>query len=122
MDTMTIDYTAFPYPSKFTMVKAPNIVCEYTTMGGDIRADVNGFRWEDTTLEWSSLEQSDLSALSAIADQHTFDIQFKDATQQVKTVTAINRGMSFSKMRYLNNGNYVFEDVKLALTFPEVFS
>ena len=63
MDYITINGQNLPYPKQFTMKRAPNIVCQFRTMTGKDYADVNGWKWADTTITWDALYPEDLNRL-----------------------------------------------------------
>lgn len=119
--TLTINGQALPYPDKFTMSRVPFIVAEYTTMMGDTKADVAGWKYGDTTITWSALAPDDLETLiSAVNTLRTFNITFIDKTDgTTRTEEAMLRGFSRSKVRYTNDGKIMWEDISINLSFPK---
>ena len=120
-DTFKINAMEFPYPEKFQMSKVPNIVCALRTMSGKDVADVNGWKYADTSISWSALEDTDIGHLAWMTSMPTFTITFLDPWDGTVTVNAINRGLSHSKTRFKNGGKFVFEDVTLDLSFPDCY-
>lgn len=120
-DTFRIWAREYPYPSKFQMTRVPNIVCELKTMSGRTVADYNGWKYGDTTIQWTCLENDVMDDLAAIANQSEFEFTFVDIDRNVKTINAIKRSLSYSKVRYKNDGEIVWEDVTLELSFPDCY-
>ena len=61
MDYITINNQTLPYPKQFQLQKVPFIVSEITTMTGQTYADVNGWKYADTVIEWGALYPEDLA-------------------------------------------------------------
>ena len=124
MDYITINSQNLPYPKDFQMKRTPNIVCQLRTMTGKDIADVNGWKWADTTLTWSSLYPEDLNRLiSAVQGNSSFSITFMDAGGTSRTVNAILKGFGHSKsLVKTHGGNYVWQNVSIDLMFPDCYS
>lgn len=118
---LIINGYSLPYPEKFTMTKVPYITAEYTTMAGNTVADINGWKYADTTITWAALETNDLNALiDATAGNSSFNITFVDTGDgATRTEEAILRSFSKSKVRYLHSGKIMWEDVSVSLSFPK---
>lgn len=124
-ELLTINGGTFPYPTKFSMQRVPNIVAEMRTMSGRDVADVNGWKWADTTINWGAMPPDE--AYSLCSSLHSgrsgsFAIVFKDIDQQVKTVNAILKSFTYGRMKYQNDGKAVFEDIAATLSFPDCYS
>ena len=124
----TYSYRAdLPYPKKFEMQKTPFIVSEFTTMTGQTYADVIGWKWADTTIEWGALYPHKLENLVWVINyalSHTdgdFRLTFKDNNNQDVTVKAIIRNFKKAKTLVKYGDHYVWDGVSLELSFPECY-
>lgn len=123
MDFIQINGKRIPYPNDFTMNKTANIVNEITTMTGDVIADINGWRYADTTLKWDFLYETELQNLMTETDplNGTFALTFSDVESGTLTVNAYRRSRITVKTRYKENGNIVFTGIELNVTFPDAY-
>lgn len=120
MRYITINGKFIPYPNDFTMKKVPRIVSEIETMNGTIIGDVAGWRYDETTLQWDTLLDSDLqNLLEAVADP-SFPITFEDIDGD-RTVNAVLRGRVNTKTPLFYNGDTIWRDIQVTLSFPEVY-
>lgn len=115
-----------PYPKKFEMQKVPNIVSEITTMTGQTYADINGWKYANTTIEWGALYPEDLQKLvgsmGVVKYGPAFTLTFIDANKQTQTVNAVLRGFHNAKtLARQRNGDYVWEGVSIDLSFPDCY-
>lgn len=121
MDYLQINNQNLPYPKSFTMQKVPNVVAEITTMTGQTYADINGWKYADTTIEWGSLYPEDLQRLVSAVSSPSFNIQFINENGQTTTVRAILRGFNKSKTLARYGNKYVWEGVGITLSFPDCY-
>lgn len=120
MDYITINNKSIPYPNDFQMKKVPNKVATLTTMSGRTIADVNGWKYEATTLQWDTLLEGDLqNLLTAIADNE-FVITFNDI-DGAHTVSAVLESRVNTKTRFKHNGNIIWKDISVAISFPDCY-
>lgn len=120
MDYISINGRMIPYPNNFKMEREQNIVSELTTMSGNVVADINGWRYRDTTLQWDTLLDSDLrNLLDALADD-TFTLKFGwlDGEQEV---LARKESRVATKTRLKKNGKTIWKDINVTLSFPECY-
>lgn len=118
---ITINGQKIPYPNDFTLQKVPNIINEMTTLTGKIVADINGWRYGDTDLEWDTLLDEDLqNLLSAISDP-SFTISFKDIDGAEHSVTAVFKGRANVKTPMFYQNMTVWKNVSVSLSFPDCY-
>ena len=121
MQYININGYSIPYPNSFSMKKVPRIVCEMETLDGSIVADVAGWRYDDTTLQWDTLLDADLrNLLLALDASAAFPITFNDIDGE-RTVNAIYRGRSNVKTPMFHNGVTVWKDIQVELTLPDAY-
>lgn len=118
---ITINGYTIPYPNDFTLERVPNIVGEITTMSGRTIADINGWKYADTTLSWDTLVDGDLQNLLLAVASPSFDITFIDIDGNTTTVEAVYRGMAHTKTPLFDNGVTVWQGIKVALSFPDCY-
>ena len=122
MDYITINGQNLPYPKQFTMKRTPNIVCQYRTMSGKDYADVNGWKWADTTITWDALYPEDLNRLiTAVQSSSSFTIAFIDAGGNARSANAILTGFGHSKSLVKIKGSYYWQNVSIDLMFPDCY-
>lgn len=121
MDYLTINGYAIPYPNDFTMTKKPRIVSEIETLSGTVIADVSGWKYEDTTLQWDTLLDADLQNLLAAISSDIFTITFNDIDGP-HTVTAILSERTNVKTPLFKDGQLIWSNIEIGLTFPECYS
>lgn len=124
MDYLKVNGYAIPFSNGFTMTQVPNLVNEVTLMNGNTQADINGWKYEDTTLRWGTLEEDDLNTLLAQTDpiRGEFDFSFYEpGSNSYKTIKALRKGRVVVKTRYKRNGAIVWKDIEISLTFPEAY-
>jgi hypothetical protein len=124
MDHITINSQNLPYPDTFNMKRVPNIVCQFRTMTGKDYADINGWKWADTTITWKALYPEDLTRLiNAVQSAASFTISFMDAGGTSRSVNAVLKGFGHSKsLVKTHGGSYVWQDVSIDLMFPDCYS
>ena len=112
-----------PYPNSFTMTKEANIVSEIKTCTGKCLADISGWKYEDTTLSWDTLFESDLQALLLETNpvNGIFTLTFNDTESGTMTINAFRRKRVTTKTRHKKNGNVIWKDVQLEISFPDVY-
>lgn len=120
MDYLTINGYSVPYPNDFTMKKVPRIVSEIETLNGTIIADVDGWKYAETTLQWDTLLDADLQNLLAAISANIFPITFKDI-DGTKTVQAILTEQTNVKTPLFKDGVLIWSDIQVGLAFPECF-
>lgn len=121
MMKININGYEMPYPNNFSPSKVPNVVNEMTTLTGKVVADVNGWRYGDTDLNWDTLLDSDLQNLLSAISESSFPITFLDIDGVQHTVTAVLKGRSNVKTPIFNNGVTVWKDITIPLSFPECY-
>ena len=124
MDHIKVNGNSIPYPNSMEMIQAPNIVNEVVTMNGNTQADINGWRYEDTTLNWDYLEERYLNTLLTETDplNGPFELSFYGpGSNEYKTVKAIRVGRVIVKTRFKRNGVIVWTNIALELRFPEAY-
>lgn len=120
MDYIRINGKVIPYPNDFTMKKVPNVVAQLRTLSGKDVADINGWKYEPTTLQWDTLLDQDLrNLLDAISD-NVFEIQFSDIDGE-HTVEAILESRVSTKTPMKENGAIVWKEVNVELSFPDCY-
>ena len=124
MDYLKVNGHPLPFSNGFTMNQVPNIVNEVTLMNGNTQADINGWKYEDTTLEWDFLYENDLQTLLSETDpiRGTFEFSFYEpGSNGYKTVKALRIGRVVVKTRHKEQGKIVWTGIKVELTFPESY-
>ncbi|MBQ6501189.1 MAG: hypothetical protein IJI87_07445 [Mogibacterium sp.] len=124
MDFLKVNGKSIPYSNSFELTQAPNIVNEVVTMNGNTQADINGWKYENTTLRWDYLRENDLNTLLAETDpiNGPFELSFYEpGSNAYKTVKAIRVGRVIVKTRFKRNGSIVWTGINLELTFPEAY-
>lgn len=122
MNTITINGQTLPYPKSLELKKIPNIVGEIETMTGKRIADVNGWRYADTTIEWGTLYPEDLNRLVTATSAPSFTIRFMDEHGTNQTVNAVLRGYSKARTLVKYGGQYVWEKVGITVSFPDCYN
>jgi hypothetical protein len=124
MDYITINGQNLPYPDNFNMKRAPNIVAQIRTMTGKDIADINGWKWADTSITWKSLYPEDLTRLiNAVQSTTSFTITFLDAGGTSRTVNAVLKGFGHSKsLVKTHGGHYVWQNISIDVMFPDCYS
>ena len=124
MDYLKINGVKIPFSNGFTMKQVPNLVNEVVLMNGSTQADINGWKYEDTTLKWDYLKESELLALLSGTDpiRGTFNLSFYEpGSNGYKTVKALRKGRVLVKTRYKENGEIIWTGIEIDLTFPEAY-
>lgn len=121
MDYLKINGKEFPYGNDFTMTKVPNIVNEIVTLSGETIADINGWKFADTELNWDYLKHEELIDVldETNPTKGTFDLTFIDSDQEEVTVKALRKGNSVTKTQFKENGTQiVWTGIKMSISFP----
>lgn len=121
MEYLSINEQNLPYPSLFTLTKIPNTVCELTTMAGQKIADVNGWKYADTTIEWGTLYQEDLEKLLDATADPTFVVGFHDANGIYQELDAILVNFNKARSRVTSQGDIVWRNVSITVSFPDSY-
>lgn len=121
MDYITINGQSIPYPNDFTMKKVPRVVSEIETMNGTTIADISGWKYDDTTLQWDTLLDDDLQKLLAAISSNIFTVVFEDIDGQ-HAVQAILTERQNVKTPLFKDGNLIWSDIHIGLSFPECYS
>ena len=124
MDYLKINGNSIPFSNGFKMTQAPNIVNEVVLMNGNKQADINGWKYEDTTLKWDYLKEADLVTLLSGTDpiRGTFELSFYEpGLNGYKTVKALRVGRVVVKTRHKVNGKILWSGIEISLTFPESY-
>lgn len=121
MDYITIGGKTVPYPNSFTMEQVPNIVARITTLAGSEIADINGWHYSETELQWDTLVDADLQNLLQGTANDTFTLRFTDLDGAVKSVTARKESRIYTKTRLKHGGKIVWKDIRIKLSFPDVY-
>ena len=118
---ITLNGQDIPYPNDFTLQKVPNIVNEMTTLTGKVVADINGWRYGDVELVWGTLLDSDVQNLLAAISENEFQFSFYDIDGAEHTVNAIFKGRANIKTPLFYNGEIIWKDVRVTLSFPDCY-
>ena len=124
MDYLKINGTKIPFSNSFTMTQEPNLVNEVTLMNGNTQADINGWKYADTTLKWDYLKESELLTLLSGTDpiRGAFELSFYEpGSNGYKTIKALRKGRVLVKTRYKEGGEIVWTGIEISLTFPEAY-
>ena len=124
MDFIKVNGNKIPYSNSMEMNQVPNIVNEVMTMNGNMQADINGWKYEDTSLDWDYLEERYLNTLLTETDplNGPFELSFYGpGSNTYKTVKAIRIGRVVVKTRFKRNGVIVRTGIRLDLRFPEAY-
>lgn len=120
MDYITINGKSIPYPNDFQMKKVPNKVATLTTMSGRTISDINGWKYDDTTLSWDTLIEGDLNNLLSAISDNEFQMTFADIDGN-HTVTAVLESRVNTKTRFKQNGQIVWKDISVVISFPDCY-
>ena len=120
-NTIIINGQRLPYPKSFKMEKTPNIACELETMSGKRIADVNGWRYADTSIEWGALYPEDLKRLVAATADPSFKITFHTDDGEAMAVNAILRSFTRSRTLVQYGDDFVWEGVGINVSFPDCY-
>lgn len=120
MDYITINNKQIPYPNDFQMKKTPNKVGTITTMSGKTISDVNGWKYANTTMQWDTLLETDLQNLLTAISDNEFQITFADIDGN-HTVNAVLESRVNTKTRFRDNGNIVWKDINIEVSFPDCY-
>ena len=124
MDFIEVNGNKIPYSNSMEMNQVPNIVNEVMTMNGNMQADINGWKYEDTSLDWDYLEERYINTLLTETDplNGPFELSFYGpGSNTYKTVKAIRIGRVVVKTRFKRNGVIVWTGIRLDLRFPEAY-
>lgn len=121
MDYITIGGRQVPYPNNFQMQATENVVAQVTLLNGSVVGDYNGYRFENTTMQWDTLLETDLQNLLEATSTTTFNVTYKDITGTEITVLARKVSRVETKTRFHRNGNAIWKDIQLELAFPNVY-
>lgn len=120
MDYITINNKQIPYPNGFQMKMVPNKVASITTMSGKTLSDINGWKYDNTTLQWDTLLETDLTNLLDAISDNEFSITFIDIDGS-HTVNAVLESRVNTKTRFKENGNVVWKDIRVEISFPDCY-
>jgi hypothetical protein len=91
-------------------------------MTGKDYADINGWKWADTTITSDTLYPEDLNRLiNAVQSSSSFTITFMDAGGTSRTVNAVLKGFGHSKSLVKIKGSYYWQGVSIDLMFPDCY-
>lgn len=121
MQHITINGQQIPYPNDFAPQKVPNIVNEMTTLTGKVVADINGWRYADTSLQWDTLLDEDLQNLLTAISSPSFEVTFLDIDGTEQTVSAVLKGRANVKTPLYNNGATIWKEISIDLSFPDCY-
>ena len=121
IEYMTINGQEIPYPNSLQLQKVPNVINEMTTLTGRVVADVNGWRYADTELQWDTLLDDDLQKLLTAISDSMFEISFTDIDGSLRSVNALLRGRANIKTPMFYKGVTVWSDVRISLSFPDCY-
>lgn len=119
--TININGQVLPYPNDFALQKTPNIVNEMVTLSGKTIADVNGWKYDDTTLKWDTLLDGDLQKLLSAISVPSFNIQMIDLDGNTYTVEAVLKGRANIKTPIFRNGVTIWRDISVTVSFPDCY-
>lgn len=118
---MKVNGRSIPYPNDFTMKKEDHIVGEIKTASGATYADVNGWSYADTTLQWDTLLGDDLETLLTEMSG-TFTLEFVNITGGLESVRAFRRSLEYQKTEIMHDGSVVWRDVTMEVSFPDAYN
>ena len=121
MQYLTINGYQVPYSNDLQLQKVPNIVNEMTTLTGKVVADINGWKYADVTLTWGTLLDQDLQNLLTAISANAFLIEFTDIDGSTHSINAILKGRANIKTPLFHNGQTVWRDVSISLSFPDCY-
>lgn len=121
MQYMDINGFSVPYPNSLELQRVPNIVNEITTLTGKVVADVNGWRYGDTTLQWDTLLNQDLENLLTAISVSSFPVTFNDIDGVSHTVNAVLKGRANVKTPIFEPNAVLWRDVSISLSFPDCY-
>lgn len=118
MDYITINGKSIPYPNGFSPKKTAKKANAVTTLSGKDIADIIGHKYETTTMKWDTLVDQDLSNLIQALSADTFSVTFADM-EGTHTVNAVLESSLTVKSQFRNNGNIVWRDISVEISFPD---
>lgn len=121
MQYFDINGYTIPYPNDFTMRKVPNIVNELTTLTGKVVADVNGWRYDDTTLSWDTLIDDDLQNLLDAVSTGEFTITYTDVIGSTVSVNAVLRSRAEVKTPIITSNGTLWKEIEISVMFPDCY-
>lgn len=121
MDYININGYTIPYPNDFQMRKVPNKVASITTMSGKTLNDINGWKYDNTTLQWDTLLDSDLSNMLAAISNSQFELTFTNIDGETETVNAVLESRVSTKTRRKHNGKILWKDINVEISFPDCY-
>lgn len=121
MDYININGYSVPYPNDFQMKKTPNKVASLTTMSGKTLSDINGWKYDNTTLQWGTLLDSDLNNMLTAINNNEFTLTFTNLSGELETVNAVLESSVSTKTRRKHNGNIVWKDIQVEISFPDCY-
>lgn len=121
MQYLTINGYRVPYSNDLQLQKVPNIVNEMTTLTGKVVADINGWKYADVNLSWGTLLDQDLQNLLTAISTNTFLIEFMDIDGSTHSINAVLKGRANVKTPLFHNGQTVWRDVSISLSFPDCY-
>ena len=121
MQYLTINGYQVPYSNDLQLQKVPNIVNEMTTLTGKVVADINGWKYADVALTWGTLLDQDLQNLLTAISTNTFLIEFTDIDGSTHSINAVLKGRANIKTPLFHNGQTVWRDVSISLSFPDCY-
>lgn len=104
-------------PIKLEMARVDNIVSSLQTQSGRTIADIRGWKYADTSLNWGTIPESQLQYLLPLNE---FDLTFDDF-DGIKTIKAIRKSFVGQKQRFLVDNKVFYAKFGLEVMFPDVY-
>ncbi len=120
-NTITIGGTTFYRPNDFEPAREFVYAAEYTTLAGNIRADLVGWKFSDMEMQWGMLPDGMKTALLALNGQ-AVTMTFEDADGTTASEQIIPITHSMTATRLVKDGSKVWKDVKTEVRFLNVHS
>ena len=115
---ITIDGTNIYRPNDMVLSREDVYAAEYTTCTGKTIADVIGWKYADTSLEWDILPDEMMTVLLRMSGES--EIVFTDA-DGTHTESVIRTGFSDAPTRFTrDDGSIIWKDVRLNISFINI--
>lgn len=114
----------FPYPNGLTLKRENEIASEVKAANGTVYADIVGWRFADTTFNWSTLDDNQLSDLIWLTGEGgSVLMQIVDPfIGQEVTLEAVRISVIATKTRLKDkNDKIVWKDVSCEFRFPRCY-
>lgn len=114
-NTININGTDIYRPNDMVLAREDVYAAEYTTCTGKTIADVIGWKYADTTLEWDTLPDSMMSVLLNMTGENTIIIPDAD---NIYTEQCIRTGFEDAPTRFTTDtGDVIWKGIKVNISF-----